>query len=96
MSLWKKPCAISFDYTMSLVNKAHNNNLVLYENYGFLYHKQLAQIRKLVWEEKILGDIRLIRINFSFRDARKMILDIIKNLEVGHYWTVVAIRSDWL
>ena len=77
----EKPCAISFDYTMSLVNKARNSNLVLYENYGFLYHKQLAQIKKLVWEEKILGDIRLIRINFSF--PRRQENDFRYNKELG-------------
>lgn len=62
----EKPCSVSVDNTVRLVNKARSSNLVLYENYGFLYHKQLAQIKKLVWEEKILGDVRLIRINFSF------------------------------
>ncbi len=77
----EKPCTISVDHTVSLVDKARNSNLVLYENYGFLYHKQLTQIKKLVWEENILGNVRLIRINFSF--PRRSATDFRYDKELG-------------
>lgn len=64
--LMEKPCTTNSLDTLRLVDKARQSNLVLYENYMFLYHKQLAQIKKMVWEQNVLGDIRLIRINFSF------------------------------
>lgn len=64
--LMEKPCTTNSLDTLRLVDKARQSNLVLYENYMFLYHKQLAKIKKMVWEQNVLGDIRLIRINFSF------------------------------
>lgn len=62
----EKPCTTNLESTLQLVEKARQSQLVLYENYMFLYHRQLEHIKKLLWEQKVLGDIRLIRINFSF------------------------------
>ncbi len=62
----EKPCSASMHETLELTEKAREANKVLYENYAFLYHPQLKKIKELIFREKILGDIRLIRINFSF------------------------------
>lgn len=62
----EKPCTTKLEDTLRLVDKARKSNLALFENYMFLYHKQLSYMKKMVWEQGVLGDIRLIRINFSF------------------------------
>lgn len=62
----EKPCTISLADTLKLVDKARQNQLVLYENYMFLYHKQLGEIKRLLKQQGVLGDMRLVRINFSF------------------------------
>ncbi|MBO5081768.1 MAG: Gfo/Idh/MocA family oxidoreductase [Lachnospiraceae bacterium] len=62
----EKPFATCFQETYELIELARKNRIVLYENYMFLYHKQLAVIKEILFEKKLLGDLRLIRINFAF------------------------------
>lgn len=62
----EKPCTTNLTDTLKLVDRARQKHLVLYENYMFMYHKQLLQIKKMLWEQNVLGNIRLVRINFSF------------------------------
>lgn len=62
----EKPFATSYLETQELVLLAKQKEKVLYENYMFLYHRQLAVIKEMLFEEKLLGDLRIIRINFAF------------------------------
>lgn len=43
--LMEKPCTTNMTDTLRLVDKARQRNLVLHENYMFLYHKQLSEIK---------------------------------------------------
>lgn len=62
----EKPFTTCYQETYELVEFAREKGKVLYENYMFLYHKQLAVIKDILFEQKLLGDLRLIRINFAF------------------------------
>ena len=62
----EKPFATNLQEALQLVQKAATVNKIIFENYMFLYHKQLQKIKNLIFKEQILGDIRLFRINFSF------------------------------
>lgn len=63
--LLEKPTATSLDECRMLVQKAKGKNLVLFENYMFQYHNQIAYIKKLI-ADNIIGGLRLIRITFGF------------------------------
>lgn len=63
--LVEKPCAETLEQTEELIQIAKNNSLVLYENYAFIYHKQIYAIQQMI-DQRIFGDIRLYRINFGF------------------------------
>lgn len=62
----EKPFATSYQEALELVEMAKEKEKVIYENYMFLYHRQLAVIKDLLFEQKLLGDLRMIRINFAF------------------------------
>ncbi|MEG1300705.1 MAG: Gfo/Idh/MocA family oxidoreductase [Erysipelotrichaceae bacterium] len=61
----EKPATDSLELTTTLIETAMNNKLALHENYMFVFHKQLSQIKKII-ESKELGNIRIIRIAFGF------------------------------
>ena len=61
----EKPSTISYEQTKKLVEIATEKGLALRENYMFTEHPQLAVIQKLIAEGNI-GELRLIRIAFSF------------------------------
>lgn len=63
--LMEKPFTTSFEQTKSLLDIAKQNNLAVHENYMFLYHKQLDDIKNMI-KNKTLGDIRLYKISFGF------------------------------
>ncbi len=63
--LLEKPFTTSLRDTEVLISIAKANNLVVHENYMFVYHTQLDWIRSKVAEGAI-GDVRLIRIDFGF------------------------------
>lgn len=63
--LVEKPAACTLEETNRLVVYAATNQLALHENYVFPYHAQIRQIQKLLAEGRI-GEIRLIRADFSF------------------------------
>jgi predicted dehydrogenase len=62
----EKPFTCTVEETCKLIDLAIKKDLAIYENYSFLYHSQLDQIKKMVFDEHLLGDIRLYRMNFSF------------------------------
>lgn len=61
----EKPSTTSFADTDSLVKLAREKGLALHENYMFIYHSQLEEIRNVVKSGEI-GDVRLYRISFGF------------------------------
>ena len=63
--LVEKPSTTSFEDSRSLVEIAKKNNLVLHENYMFLFHSQLVDIKKIVDSGEI-GSPRLYSIKFGF------------------------------
>lgn len=63
--LMEKPFTISLAQTNELLRLAEEKGLAVYENYMFLYHAQLAYIKKLIADGE-LGDIRLYRLAFGF------------------------------
>ncbi len=63
--LLEKPFTTSVEETERLLALAESKNLAVYENYAFLYHSQLAEIKKLV-EEGRIGELHAIRTAFTF------------------------------
>lgn len=61
----EKPSTTSFADTDNLVKLAREKGLALHENYMFIYHSQLEEIRNVVKSGEI-GDVRLYRISFGF------------------------------
>lgn len=63
--LVEKPSTTNLEDSLDLVETAKKHSLALHENYMFVFHKQIEDIKKLISEGNI-GDIRLIRIDFGF------------------------------
>ena len=63
--LMEKPFTTSLKETEILIAIAQKNHLAIHENYMFLYHSQLAKIKKRI-ADGTLGEIRLIRAAFGF------------------------------
>ena len=76
----EKPATICVDDTKKLIDIANNKELVLHENYMFLFHKQIEEINEIIKSGE-LGDIRLYRITFGF--PRRALEDFRYNKELG-------------
>lgn len=63
--IMEKPLAINLLQTKELIELASKNGLTIHENYMFLFHKQLEEIRQIIESGKI-GEIRLYRLDFGF------------------------------
>lgn len=63
--LVEKPSTLCMLDSKKLTEIARKNNLVLHENYMFIFHEQLNAIEKLI-NSKEIGDVRLYRISFGF------------------------------
>ena len=63
--LVEKPSTTSLEDSKALVDLAASKGLALHENYMFIYHSQIAQIKEMVARGKI-GDVRLIKASFGF------------------------------
>ncbi|MGL5253585.1 MAG: Gfo/Idh/MocA family protein [Brevinema sp.] len=63
--LLEKPSTTKLSDTEDLIHLAQQNNLALYENYMFVFHKQLYILQELL-QKKIIGNIREYRIDFGF------------------------------
>lgn len=61
----EKPFCTCQEHTKELCDIAKKNDLIVYENYMFLHHKQFKFIRDLI-DKNLIGEIRLIRIAFGF------------------------------
>lgn len=63
--LLEKPFTTNSIDTKTLIDIAKANNLAVHENYMFVYHSQLDFIREQI-SSGVIGDVRLIRIDFGF------------------------------
>ena len=61
----EKPSTTSSADTSELISLAKEKKLALNENYMFVYHSQLDEIRRII-ESGEIGDVRLYRIAFGF------------------------------
>lgn len=78
--LVEKPATVCAEDTRKLVLQAQSRNLALHENYMFVFHDQLKEIRKII-DSGELGDIRLIRIDFGF--PRRALQDFRYSAQLG-------------
>jgi len=63
--LLEKPFCTNAQDTQELLRLAEEKRLAMHENYMFLYHGQLAEIKKMLATGE-LGEIRLMRMAFGF------------------------------
>lgn len=61
----EKPFCTKLSQTIELIKLAKKKEKTLFENYMFIFHKQIEIIKNILYENK-LGEIRLIRISFGF------------------------------
>ena len=61
----EKPFTIDYEDTKKLIDVADKSGLSVHENYAFVYHSQLEFILNKL-KEKVLGELRLVRIDFGF------------------------------
>lgn len=78
--LMEKPFTTNINDTEQLLKLAEENGLVVHENYMFLYHSQLAKIKKMITDGS-LGDIRIYKMSFGF--PRRSQGDFRYNKELG-------------
>lgn len=63
--LLEKPFTTSVASTRELLTLAESSGLAVHENYMFAFHSQLDWVRERV-SDGMLGDVRLIRVDFGF------------------------------
>ena len=61
----EKPMVGSLEEYTNLKQLAYSNNVVIFENFCFLYHKQYAFLKQVI-ESRTHGDVREISIRFGF------------------------------
>lgn len=63
--LLEKPFTTNLSDTEALIELAKEKSLAVHENYMFAFHSQIGWIKQKL-SENVIGDIRLIRIDFGF------------------------------
>ncbi len=63
--LIEKPATLSNVDSRSLVSSAKKRGLALHENYMFVYHRQVEEVKQLI-ESGAIGEIRLLSMKFGF------------------------------
>lgn len=61
----EKPFTVDAEQTGALIDAARKRGLMVYENYAFIHHAQLAKIREMA-ADGTLGGLRLLRASFGF------------------------------
>lgn len=63
--LMEKPFTTTAENTATLLQEAERQGLAVHENYMFLYHRQLQEVKRIMSSGE-LGEIRMIRAAFTF------------------------------
>ncbi len=63
--LMEKPFTMFLSETETLISEANGRNLALHENYMFMFHRQMEELRALIVSGEI-GEVRLYRMSFGF------------------------------
>lgn len=63
--LVEKPSTTRAEDTADLIQTARQSDLAVHENYMFVYHRQIREIKRVIDDGEI-GEIRLIRASFGF------------------------------
>lgn len=63
--LLEKPFTMFLSETETLISEANGRNLALHENYMFMFHRQMEELRALIVSGEI-GEVRLYRMSFGF------------------------------
>ena len=63
--LLEKPFTMFRSETETLISEAEEKNLALHENYMFVFHRQMEELRELIASGEI-GEVRLYRMCFGF------------------------------
>lgn len=67
LHVWsEKSLAQSASEVKELNGLAESKGLALLENFQFRFHKQITELKRIVFEDKLLGDLRLFRSFFGF------------------------------
>lgn len=61
----EKPSTTNVKDTQALIELAKARDLAIHENYMFIYHNQIDEIKQMIHSD-VVGEIRLIRANFGF------------------------------
>lgn len=61
----EKPLTVSYEQSKTIIDEAKERDLVLIENYGFCYHRQMKLIQECIMNGDI-GNLRHIRASFCF------------------------------
>ncbi len=64
--LCEKPLTMNAPEAMTIVEACRANNVILMEAFMYRCHPQTAKLVELI-KQKIIGDVKMIRANFSFR-----------------------------
>lgn len=78
--LVEKPATVSLAQTRELIELAEEKGLAFCENYMFVYHSQIAEIKKLI-DDGNIGNVKLYKITFGF--PRRSTNDFRYNRELG-------------
>lgn len=78
----EKSITASIFETKEILKAARENNVVIHENFAFLYHKQYEVISTLL-SDNAIGDIRLIRSSFGYPKRKNSDIRYDSNLGGG-------------
>ena len=79
--LVEKPSTCSLRDTEDLISIAAERKLALYENYMFVFHKQIEELNEIVKRNDTIGVPRLYRLSFGF--PRRSLTDFRYNKKLG-------------
>lgn len=94
--LCEKPLAITHADAMTIIEAARRNDVFLMEAFMYRCNPQTKKLCKLI-QNKVIGDVRVIRATFSFHTAYDLERRLLNNklggggiLDVGCYTTSIA------
>ena len=79
--LVEKPSTCNLMDTEDLISIAAEHELALYENYMFVFHKQIEELNEIIKKSDTLGVPRLYRLSFGF--PRRNLTDFRYNKSLG-------------